>query len=117
MSTFLNVLLLVGVGMATALCTTVAELLGHRGKPWWAEAWWGLNMVVNVIFAAVNLAAHRYGWIPLFAGVAVYDGWQWWKWHNQRKKKKPVGSLVGAKTKALIDGLVRKQREATVPTR
>lgn len=116
MSFFLNFLLLLAVGLLSGGLTATSLWLGQHGKPWWPEAWFGINMVANVVIAALNLVWHQYGWVIAFIIFAIMDGIQWWRWHKKRRKKRPVGALVGEKSRALIAKLVRTQREATTPT-
>lgn len=115
MSTFLNVLGVIAIAILSGGMQHLIVRAGNKGRPWLPEIWFGLWMIISVVFAALNLVRHEYGWMIFFIASAFIDGWNWWRWHKKRKQKKPIGALVGAKTRAKLEGLVKKQREATIP--
>lgn len=76
------------------------------GAGWYALAYW------------VNLIAQLFLWhAPLYitifiALLALFFTWIWWKRH--RDKRKRALALIGAKSRALRDALVRKLRQSRV---
>lgn len=104
--------LAIGVGGLSAAVSHYAD----RRRPWWAQWWYGLWMVIDVIVSAILAAERDWGPSALVALCAVSSGWSWWK-HRKNRKRKRAASLVGAKSRARIEALVRKTREAGQPRR
>ena len=78
--------------------------------------WYGLWTVFDTVISALSAAVREWGWCALLAGFAVFNGVQWWKYWNRRKRKR-AAALAGAKSRARVAALVRKAREAGTPRR
>jgi hypothetical protein len=99
-------LLLSATGFALDVCGLIAGFAAGR----WQQALW-LILAGNAL-AAVNDFGGRH-WL-LFAGnVAGVIICGWLLWRNRRRKRAP--RAYGAKSRALIAGLVRRAREAARP--
>lgn len=64
-------------------------------------------------FAVSNLLAGDWVGALVSTVLAVVVLWDWWNRRRKRKDRAPLA--LGAKIKAIIDGMVRKVREAGKP--
>ena len=62
----------------------------------------------------IPLATSHRPWLAAWvAGSAIVSGWNWWKSWRKRKDRKRAASLVGAKSRALRDAIVKRARNAS----
>jgi Flp pilus assembly protein TadB len=78
-----------------------------------AGRYWGRCALINAALALIDLAA-GVRWIAAGVAIAALIALALW-WWNRRKDRKRATGLLGAKSRALRDALVRKARELTQP--
>jgi hypothetical protein len=78
-------------------------------RPSCRQVWVGL--VAAIATAAVFAALGHLGPALFFAGEVI--SFAWWLWRNRKRDR--AASLIGEKTRALRDALVRRAREAAKP--
>lgn len=76
-----------------------------------AAGWYALANWVN--FAGDLTAWHSWQFSPFTGSAALFFTWLWWKSH--RNKRKRIVKLIGAKSRALRDAVVRKLRQLRIP--
>jgi membrane protein implicated in regulation of membrane protease activity len=105
--------------MSTALAIAAGIIVGIAGdqmaarRPQFALWWFGTWTVLCTVMSALLAAQHHWRVAALLAGCAAINAFAWWK-HWNRRKRKPAGALLGAKSRARIAALVTRQREAQV---
>lgn len=87
----------------------VAVPLYRRQAP---ARFWGRSSVVEGLF--IPVFATISWWDAAGQAVAVLIALALW-WHSRRMGRKRAASLLGAKSKALRDSLVRRARQAGLP--
>lgn len=76
--------------------------------------WWYGGFAVADTVLAGWFFVHGPLWLAgMFVFYALLEAWLWWDCWNRRRKSRAM-ALVGAKSKALVDGLVARQKEVTV---
>ena len=90
-----------------AIALDVRHGLSYQGS--WG--WWSLGDFTG---AAYWLGHHVWWVAAVLTAVGVYTLRRWWRNRRNRKRRK-VAALLGAKSRALRDALVRKAREAAKP--
>lgn len=79
-----------------------------------AAAFWGRAAWMVPIAAGVD-AIRRQWWPVGGEGIAELIVLALWWWHSRRKGRKRAASLLGAKSRALRDALVKRARELARP--
>ncbi len=76
---------------------------------------WGCWAVCNGLLAAESAVLHDWAFAVIWAVFAVSAARFW---HDERRKRRRKGAaaLLGEKSKALLDALARKAREAARPS-
>lgn len=72
-------------------------------------AGWALFVIADILYAVGDLMRQRWGAVAWDLILATYFAWLLWR--RWRKHRKTVAALLGAKSRALRDALVRRQRE------
>ncbi len=91
-----------------------ATLFGRRS---W-HIWWHYILWLSVMGIGINAALSLIPGQRVGAAGAIVAELAWlaiWLWHHTRTRRKRAAELLGAKTKALRDKVVRKAREALQP--
>ena len=70
-----------------------------------------LSIAGFVIFLAGDIVTRQWGAVVLDVVVIGVIAWQWWR----RGRGKRAAKILGAKSRALRDALVRKVRESARP--
>jgi O-antigen/teichoic acid export membrane protein len=96
-----------------AVVLLIRALLGH-GELWHAPACVTVADVLLVVFWVIrgNAAAAM-----ILLLVAAANAWAWWYWWRRRKKRRRALALLGAKSRALRDAIVRRMRQEHQPRR
>lgn len=102
----------IAVGLAV---TVVGDRVASR-SPLFAVWWYGALTILSVAVSALEMAAGEWGWGLWTAVCAVANGVMWWNSRNRRRRKR-AAALIGAKSRAVRDALVRKVRERATPRR
>jgi membrane protein implicated in regulation of membrane protease activity len=81
---------------------------------------WGLRVVFADVAAcalmtAGDLAGHRYMHAAWLAAITAALAWGWWR--GGRGKRRRTARELGAKSRALVAGLVQRAREGARPRR
>lgn len=92
----------------TSIACGIASAI--RGK---MDTYWVLFAAANFLALIPDVADGYWYFIPLNAVMFVYCLRQWWK--RRKDKRKRVMALIGAKSRALRDALVRKMRQLRIP--
>ena len=102
-------------GLAVVLPALPLLFLARRGRTemWYAPA---VNTVGSALLVAFWALRGIWAMAALMIVVAVMNGWLWWRWWKRRKRKRAV-ALLGAKSRALRDALVRAMRRERKPSR
>jgi membrane protein implicated in regulation of membrane protease activity len=111
-----SAVLQVALGLALPWFYTGIEWLIARAFPgrWWSR-WIGLGgaLTAAAISSVIVLSAGRLWYGAGTAGVtAVAAAVIWW---HRRKKRRRAAALLGAKSRALRDALVRRARQSARP--
>jgi hypothetical protein len=72
----------------------------------------GLLALANGLFAVAGILGRQWLWAAFSAAAAALMAWLWWR---KRRRKGRAKAWLGAKSRALRDALVAKQREVTRP--
>lgn len=102
--------------VAVGLIASILGDLAARRSPLFAIWWYGAWAVLSTGLSAVLLAQGQWKWALWMAICAGINGAYWWHHWNRRKRKR-AAALVGAKSRARIDAMVRKVRERAAPRR
>lgn len=70
------------------------------------------TLLFECAWAGVSLAMHWWGALGLTVGYIVYFAWFWWRHRGGQDR---AAKLLGAKSRAIRDALVRRAREASHP--
>lgn len=98
--------LLLGTGLVTII---TAALMRHQWRDDMVDLCFGAG---NIAIGAGNFLIHN--WV--FAGISCAVGiWCLIDWWRDRRKRKRALRAYGAKSLALVAGLVRRAREAARP--
>ena len=65
--------------------------------------------------AAIDFALGQVAWGSVMVLCAVCYGWLWWWQRRKRRKRRRTLAMLGAKSRARIETLIRRQREAAQP--
>lgn len=77
-------------------------------RQWGGQAWLTLAVAANAAFVLADVLNRAWPWAAWNACViAVLLGWDWWN-----RKGKRAAKALGAKSAALVAGLVERVREA-----
>ena len=101
---------------ATGLASYLAELVMRwRGSPRPAMecAAYALFVIGDVLFGIGALMRSQWGLAAWDFALAAFWAWLLWRWWRKRRDR--ITALLGAKSRALRDALVRKQRELARP--
>jgi hypothetical protein len=101
---------------ATGLALLAAELivvLRHHRRTALEPAAVALFVVAETLDGTGSLMRSQWGQAALNFALAAWFAWLLWR--RWRKHRKAVAALLGAKSRALRDALVRKQRELARP--
>lgn len=112
----MSVTLQVTLGLALPwLYTGLDRLIALRFPGWTWYRWNGLGreLTFSAIGAAAALAIGRDWAGVIAAGVMAIVGAVIW-WHRQKKRRR-AAAVLGAKSKALREALVRRARQAARP--
>jgi thiol:disulfide interchange protein len=111
-----SVILQAALGLALPWLYTGISWVICRVRPghWWSR-WSGLGheLMGSAACAVIVLAVNHYWYGEAGAGVMAVVGAVIW-WHR-RKKRRRAAALLGAKSRALRDALVRRARQSARP--
>lgn len=74
----------------------------------------GMFAIVDAILAVYFTLQGQRFLAGLFAALAVWLAWEWWR---KRKRRDPAARSLGAKSRARLAALVAKVRESAKPRR
>jgi MFS family permease len=76
--------------------------------------WFGFWTVADAAAAIISAVQREWGWAAWIAVCAVIMG-LWWRNCRKRRKRKRAAAMAGAKSRALIEALVKRVRETARP--
>ena len=100
------------LGLPPLVAYIVLYFRGSR-RPALIDAACALMVTANVLSGIGSLLLAQWGQAALNFALAAWLAWLLWR--GQRKRRKAAAALLGAKSRALKDALVRKAREAAQP--
>jgi len=95
------------------LWTSVALAVGATARWGWRLTF--CDVVSLVLLTAGDIMLHAWAWAAFAAGLAVMAAWLWWR--GGRGKRRRAARELGAKSRALVAGLVARAREGARPRR
>jgi hypothetical protein len=100
--------------LAASACWALA-LLGRLERGW--EYGWALCALLDGCLAAGCVLQSQWPLAAWFTLGAAACAWSWRKHHRRHRRKRKIAAMLGAKSRALRDAIVRRAREAAVPRR
>jgi hypothetical protein len=101
----------------TPLYTTAGVMVCRKT----GRSWWLLPRTVSQGFLAAGFGtAVAYGTDRIWVEWAIGSGWMlagFLLWHHRRRKRRRALALLGAKSRALRDAIVRRMRRERQPRR
>jgi len=99
--------------MGVAVACGVLRLAGLMERGF--EYMTGLFALLDACLVVFYLLQHGYLAAAWFAFCGALCAWSWWNERRKRRRKRKAAAVLGAKSRALRDALVRRAREVTVP--
>ena len=98
---------IVATGWVLVSLDARTEILRGRGD----EVSWWMTCAANVLGVAVRAAGGMWASVAVYgiaAGVCA-----WFAWRRRRKGRKRAAALVGAKSRAIRDAIVKRAKDAS----
>lgn len=96
-----------------SIAAHIAAVFTHRRWPVGEVAEDVALLVANIVYAIGALLRGQWEGVEISGAAVVIIAWHIWRRH--RRERKQAAELIGAKSRAIRDGLVRRMREVAKP--
>jgi hypothetical protein len=78
------------------------------------DCWTHGTVAIAASLYTISMIIKREPWYGLYgAASATYSAWSWWQAWRKRRDRRRAASLIGAKSRALRDAIVKRAKAAS----